>query len=92
MLYYMERERVAGDDSYVNIAIKEDGTQEKMFMFDDSSDFSQDEKNKLRAVVPVNGFVSNTIDYELCNFTYDSIGMHILIRRKKNDYTLLPEI
>ena len=83
MLYYIERAIVAGDDSYVNIAIREDGTQEKTFMFDDSSDFSRNEKNKLRAVVPVNGFVSRTRDYELCNFTYVSIGIHILVRRVK---------
>ena len=81
MLYYFERTKVAGDESYVTISIREDGTQERRFMFDETSDFSEAEKNKLRAVVPIDGFVASTLDYKVCNFTYDSIAIRVLVRR-----------
>ena len=50
-------------------------------MFDESSDFSGAEKDKLRAVVPIDGFVTSTLDYKVCNFTYDSIAIRVLVRR-----------
>ena len=78
---YIERTKVAGDESYVTISIREDGTQERRFMFDKSSDFSDSEKNKLRAVVPIDGFASSTLDYKVCNFTYDTIAIRVLVRR-----------
>ena len=81
MLYYMERTKVAGDESYVTISIREDGTQERSFVFDEASDFSDSEKDKLRAVVPVDGFAASTLDYKVCNFTYDTIAIRVLVRR-----------
>ena len=81
MLYNIERTKVAGDASYVTISTREDGTQERRFMFDETSDFSEPEKNKLRAVVPIDGFVASTLDYKVCNFTYDSIAIRVLVRR-----------
>lgn len=92
MLYCFERTKVAGDESYVFISIGDDGKQEKTFVFDESSEFSGDEKNKLRAVVPVDGFVSSTLDYKVCNFTYGSISLRVLVRRDENDCSLLFEI
>ena len=81
MLYYFERTKIAGDESYVTISIGEDGTQERRFMFNESSEFSETEKNKLSAVVPIDGFVASTLDYKVCNFTYDSIAIRVLVRR-----------
>lgn len=81
MLYYFERTKIAGDESYVIISIRDDGTQERTFVFDKSNDFSDTEKDKLRAVVAVDGFVSSTLDYQVCNFTYDSIAIRVLVRR-----------
>ena len=81
MLYYIERTKIAGDESYVTISIGEDGTQERRFMFDESSDFSDSEKDKLRAVVPIDGFAASTLDYKVCNFTYDTIAIRVLVRR-----------
>ena len=81
MLYYFERTKIAGDESYVTISIREDGTQERRFMFDEANDFSEPEKNKLSAVVPIDGFVASTLDYKVCNFTYDSIAIRVLVRR-----------
>lgn len=81
MLYYIERTKIAGDDSYVTISIGDDGTQERRLMFDESSEFSEAEKNKLSAVVPIEGFVASTLDYQVCNFTYDSIAIRVLVRR-----------
>ena len=81
MTYYFERTKVAGDESYVTISIREDGTQERRFMFDEASDFSETEKNKLSAVVPIDGFAASTLDYTVCNFTYDCIAIRILVRR-----------
>lgn len=81
MIYYFERTKIAGDESYVTILIGEDGAQEKAFVFDESSDFSEDEKNKLTAVVPTDGFVASTLDYKVRNFTYDSIAIRVLVRR-----------
>ena len=83
MLYYIERTKVAGDESYVTISIRDDGTQERRFMFDKSSDFSEAEKDKLRAVGPIDGFVASTLDYKVCNFTYDSIAIRVLVRREE---------
>lgn len=81
MLHYFERTKIAGDESYVTISIGEDGTLDRNFMFDESSDFSEAEKNKLSAVVPIEGFVASTLDYKVCNFTYDSIAIRVLVRR-----------
>ena len=81
MLYNIERTNVAGDDSYVYISIIEDETNEREFVFDEASDFSESEKNKLSAVVPIDGFVASTLDYKVCNFTYDSIAIRVLVRR-----------
>ena len=81
MLYYMERAKIAGDESYVSISIREDETNEKSFVFDEASDFSDTEKNKLIAVVPIDGFVASTLDYKVCSFTYDSIAIRVLVRR-----------
>ena len=81
MIYYFERTKIAGDDSYVSTSIREDGTQGRRFMFDESSEFSEGEKDKLRAVVPMDSFVSSTLDYKVCNFTYDSIAIRVLVRR-----------
>lgn len=81
MLYYFERTKIAGDESYVIISIRDDGTQERRLMFDESSEFSEAEKNKLSAVVPIEGFVASTLDYKVCNFTYDSIAIRVLVRR-----------
>lgn len=81
MLYYIERTKIAGDESYVTISISEDGTQKRSFVFDEASDFSEIEKNKLSAVVPIDGFVASTLDYTVCNFTYDSIAIRVLVRR-----------
>lgn len=81
MLYYIERTKFAGLDSYVTIHIREDRKSEKTFIFDKSSEFSCEEKDKLRAVVPVNGFVSSTLDYDVRNLTYDSIAIRVLLRR-----------
>lgn len=83
MIYYFERTKVAGDELYVTISIREDGTHERSFMFDESSKFSEDEKYKLSAVVPINGFVSNTLNYKVRNFTYDSIAIRVLVRREE---------
>ena len=83
MMYNIERTKVAGDDSYVYISIIEDATNERSFVFDEASDFSKPEKNKLRAVVPIDGFVASTLDYKVCNFTYDSIAIRILVRREE---------
>lgn len=83
MTYYFERAKIAGDESYVTISIGEDGTQEKTFVFDELSDFSDAEKNKLSAVVPIDGFVATTLDYKVCNFTYDSIAIRVLVRREE---------
>lgn len=92
MIYYFERTKIAGDESYVTISMREDGTQERSFMFEESSEFSEDEKYKLSAVVPINGFVASTLDYKVCNFTYDPIAIRVLVRRDENDCTLLFEI
>lgn len=81
MLYYFERTKVGGDESYVTISIREDGTQERRFMFEELSEFSEAEKVKLSAVVPIDGFVASTLDYKVCNFTYDSIAIRVLVRR-----------
>ena len=81
MLYYIERTKITGDESYVTISIGDDGAQETRFMFDDSSEFSEPEKNKLRAVVPIDGFVASTLNYKICNFTYDAIAIRVLVRR-----------
>lgn len=81
MVYYFERTKIAGDESYVSISIREDGTQERSLMFDESSDFSDAEKDKLRDVAPINGFVTSTLDYKVCNFTYDCIAICVLVRR-----------
>lgn len=81
MQYYFERTKVAGDESYVTVSIGDDGTHERRFMFDESSEFSEVEKDKLSAVVPINGFVASTLDYKVCNFTYDSIAIRVLVRR-----------
>ena len=81
MLYYIERTKIAGDESYVTISISEDGSQERRFMFDESSKFSEAEKNKLRDVVPIDGFAASTLDYKVCNFTYDTIAIRVLVRR-----------
>ena len=81
MLYYMERTKIAGDESYVTISIREDGTKERTFVFDEASEFSDAEKDKLIAVVPINSFVASTLDYNVCNFTYDSIAIRVLVRR-----------
>ena len=83
MLYNIERTKVAGDDSYVYISIIEDETNERSFVFDESSDFSDSEKDKLRAVVPIDGFAASTLDYKVCNFTYDSIAIRVLVRREE---------
>ena len=83
MLYYFERTKIAGDESYVAISIGEDGTHERRFMFDESSDFSDSEKNKLSAVVPIDGFASSTLDYKVCNFTYEGIAIRVLVRREE---------
>ena len=80
MQYYFERTKLAGDESYVTISIREDGTPERSFMFDESSEFSDTEKDKLSAVVPVNGFVASTLDYQVCNFTYEGIAIRVLVR------------
>ena len=81
MLYYFERTKIAGDESYVAISIREDETNERSFVFDEASNFSEAEKNKLSAVVPINGFVASTLDYKVCNFTYDCIAIRVLVRR-----------
>ena len=83
MLYYFERTKIAGDESYVAISIGEDGTQERRFIFDESSDFSDSEKDKLRAVVPIDGFAASTSDYKVCNFTYYGIAIRVLVRREE---------
>lgn len=83
MLYNIERTIVAGDDSYVYISITEDGTNERSFVFDEASDFSVSEKDKLRAVVPIDGFAASTLDYKVCNFTYDTIAIRVLVRREE---------
>ena len=83
MLYNIERTKVAGDESYVTISIREDGEKRRTFMFDKASDFSRAEKNKLRAVVPIDGFVASTLDYKVCNFTYDTIAIRVLVRREE---------
>lgn len=83
MLYNIERIKVAGDDSYVYISIIEDETNERSIVFDEASDFSAEEKNKLRAVVPIDGFASSTLDYKVCNITYDSIAIRVLVRREE---------
>ena len=83
MLYNIVRTKVAGDDSYVYISIIEDETNERSFVFDESSDFSDSEKDKLRAVVPIDGFAASTLDYTVCNFTYDSIAIRVLVRREE---------
>lgn len=81
MLYYFERTKVAGDEPYVTISIRKNGTLERSFVFDEANDFSDNEKDKLRAVVPIDGFVASTLDYKVCNFTYDSIAIRVLVRR-----------
>ena len=81
MLYHIERTPIAWDESYVTISISEDGSQERRFMFDEASDFSDSEKVKLRDVVPIDGFAASTLDYKVCNFTYDTIAIRILVRR-----------
>ena len=81
MLYYFERTKIAGDESYVTISIREDETNERSFVFDEASNFSEAEKNKLSDVVPINGFVASTLDYKVCNFTYDCIAIRVLVRR-----------
>lgn len=83
MLYYFERTKVAGDESYVTISIREDGEKERTFVFDKASEFPDAEKDKLAAVVPIDGFVSRTLDYKVCNFTYDSIAIRVLVRREE---------
>lgn len=83
MIYYFERTKVAGDESYVTIYIQEDGKPEKTFIFDKSTEFSREEKDKLSAVVPVNGFVSSTIDYDVRNLTYGSMAIRVLVRREE---------
>ena len=83
MLYYFERTKVAWDESYVNISIRDDGAKERTFMFDESSDFSDTEKDKLSAVAPIDGFVASTFDYKVCNFIYDSMAILVLVRRDK---------
>lgn len=84
MLYYIERTKIAGDGSYVTISIREDETKERSFVFDEASDFSDAEKDKLRAVVPIDGFVASTLDFKVCNFTYDSIAIRVLVRRDES--------
>ena len=81
MLYHIERTKVGGDESYVFISIMDDGTKERSFVFHKSSEFSEVEKNKLSAVVPIDGFAASTLDYKVCNFTYDSIAIRVLVRR-----------
>lgn len=83
MIYYFERTKVAGDASYVTISIGEDGTHDRRFIFDESGIFSDVEKDKLTAVVPIDGFVASTFDYKVCNFTYDSIAIRVLVRREE---------
>lgn len=83
MIYYFERTKIAGDKSYVTISIREDGTQERRFVFEEASDFSEPEKNKLIAVVPIDGFATNTLNYKVCNVTYDSIAIRVLVRREE---------
>ena len=81
MIYYFERTKIAGDESYVTISIGEDGTQERWLVFDEASDFSDIEKDKLKAIVPIDGFVASTLDYKVRNFTYDPIAIRVLVRR-----------
>lgn len=83
MIYYFERTKIAGDESYVTIFISEDGKQERIFMFDGLSEFSDVEKDKLSAVVPIDGFIASTLDYQVRNFTYDSIAIRVLVRREE---------